>query len=73
MNQAAASSRCGQVVFDIQLMRRRALAPLDWPLWPAELKRQVLEAEERLKAMSGAEVAHSLIEYGRATGQRVRI
>lgn len=64
----------GQVVFDIQTLRRRALTDQGaYSLWDPELKMRVRQAETRLKEMTGHEVALALIEFGRVTGQRVKV
>ncbi len=70
---APTNASYGDIIFDIQITRRRILAAREWALWPPELKQRALDAEARLKAVNGADLVRALVERGRELGARVKI
>lgn len=68
------SADIGEALLAVQLLRRRMItAQEQFSNWPPDMKVAICRAEERLKAMSGLDLAKSLVNHGMLTGKRVRI
>lgn len=62
----------GQAVLDVQLLRRRLARDAREELqWTLETKKRHVDAEQRLQAITGLDLATALIRYNLFTSRKI--